>query len=288
MWLDNQVSLYKTHADNTGKPSTYREILLSSFDKDLSTIIKLRKLNKSAADYQKKKLDLKNKLQCYTPSALLETKAKGKLKEIQRTGIMQLDFDDNDINQYDVEDLKQAIFELPFVCFCGLSCSGKGFYALVLIAEPERLSEYAQHCFGALLEYGIKADTSKGAKVENLRYLSYDANMLIRENPEPLKIKKIKEKPDKQVVKTTQADTSSKSNTSLIKSELNKILTAQEGNRWATIQKVSYTLGGKCDAGILNDIEAAINCTPAFAGVEAKYLECAKVCFNEGFKNPIK
>ena len=105
-WMNTQVSLYSTHADNTGRPATFRDVLLDDFARDLPALIKLGKLDRQAA--------------------LLESKARGQVQKIHRTGIMQLDFDHESISEYDVEELKQCVFSLPFVGFCGLSCSGDG------------------------------------------------------------------------------------------------------------------------------------------------------------------
>jgi hypothetical protein len=288
-WLDRQVSFYSTHADNIGRPATYRDILLTEFERDISTIIALRKLDKDAPGYEPAKKDLKAKLQCFTPAALLATKAKGQLKEIHRTGIMQLDFDYKDIQDYDVEELKRCVFDLPFVAFCGLSVSGDGFYALALIDEPERLNEYAEHCFEVLESYGIKADTSKGKKPENLRYVSYDANMLIKDNPTPLRIKQFKAKkkplPPKAVAaagKVIEAQ-----DNRLLVTGLNMIAGAEVGNRWQTVQKWAYTLGGIGDPSVISQIRDTINHAGQFAGMEDKYIQCAEVCFKAGTQKPI-
>lgn len=64
-WLDKQESLYSNYKYNAGRPSTFREILLSAFDKDLSTLISLRKLDRANDDGTREKL--KSMLQCYTP-----------------------------------------------------------------------------------------------------------------------------------------------------------------------------------------------------------------------------
>lgn len=194
-WMDLQVSLYRTHSDNTGRAATYRDILLTDFAKDLPALIALRKLDRSAPDYKLQAKPFKALLQAYTPAALLASKAAGNVIELNRTGLMQLDFDYDEIKDYDIRELMQCVFQLPFIAFCGLSCSGYGFYALALIAEPQRLAEYATHCFEILKSYGVNADESKGKKTKNLRYLSYDENMLIRENPEKLQIKHFKAKP---------------------------------------------------------------------------------------------
>ncbi len=288
MWLDKQVSLYDSHADNIGRPATYRQILLCDFARDLDTIIDLRKLDRIGSEYKIQKMELKSKLQCYTPAALLETKKKGMVKEIHRTGIMQLDFDYQDISDYDVAELKECVFSLPFIAFCGLSCSGDGFYALALISEPLRLAEYAEHCFSVLDKYGIKADTSKGKKVENLRYLSYDPDMLIRDNPEPLKIKRFVSKPEpKQSGKQTN-QVGYVGNDNLIRSCLNRLRDAVTGQRWQTVQQVAYTLGGTGERSLIYSIKSEIESNQEFAGEEDKYCRCAEDCFKAGLDKPLK
>ncbi len=295
-WIDKQVSLYASHRDNLGRPASYRKILLSEFGKDFPAIYGLRKLQKNyedgqinEVDYKIKKAELKSKLQCFAPSALLQSRAKGNIIEINRTGIMQLDFDHNDIQDYDIEELKQAAFSLSFIGFCGLSCGGKGFYALALIAEPERLNEYAEHCFKVFQQFGIKPDTSKGRNINDLRYLSYDGNMLIREEPEILKIAHFKkQEAPKQIYPTNYTKKSFSCHSALVNAELQKILYANVGSRWQTVQKASYTLGGLNDQTLLNNIKQAINNNGSFAGEESKYLKCAEDCFRSGSLKPIQ
>lgn len=303
-WMDKQVSLYSNHSDNFGRAATYRDILLTAFAmdheyydikqktmekaNDLKTIIALRKLDKEDPDYKNKKLDLKGTLQCFTPAALLKTKKKGMVEVTNRTNVMQLDFDYHDIYEYDVEELKRAVFSLPFVGFCGLSCSGDGFYALALIAEPDKLSDYAEHCFDILLKYGIKADKSKGKKVENLRYLSYDSKMLIRNDPQPLFVKYFKKKETaKPIENTSYSSNIDISNTRLVEG-INRLRNAIVGNRWLTVQQVAYTLGGLGNKSVLSDIKQAIKNTSAFFSEEDKYCKCAEICFNEGMNKPYK
>ena len=287
MWLDQKVSLYKSHLDNTGTATTYRSILFNDFATDLNTIIALRKLDRTAQDYKIQAKPLKAKLQCYTPAALLQSKAAGNVIELHRTGMMQLDFDEQDICMFDLHELKSCVFNLPFIGFCGLSCSGGGFYALVLIAEPERLSEYAEHCFKVLLDLGIKADQSKGKKVENLRYVSYDSNMLIRENPEPLKLKPFKAKLATPIKHLHKYTTVSNNGNSMLNKALAALQSVQSGQRWETVQKHAYTIGGLNNPAYLQQLLNTIHTNPAFTGEETKYCHCAKVCFNEGLLHPL-
>lgn len=308
MWLDSKTSMYECHADNVGRPLTYRDILLTRFaiphrwfhfhgqswvngqSNDLDTIIELRQLDRSANNYKIQKGELKNRLQCFTPAALLASKKKDHVIEIERTGVMQLDFDYQDVCEYDIEELKRCVFSLPFIGFCGLSCSGDGFYAMALIAEPDRLSEYAEHCFAILHQgYGITADTSKGKKIENLRYVSYDSNMLIRENPEPLRIKRFQPKPAPiKTVYGNQPMRTYSENDALIRASLNRIKTAQTGQRWQTIQQVAFTLGGLGDPSIIHSIKAEIESNSEFNGEEEKYCKCAEVCFKDGSMKPLQ
>ena len=305
-WLDLETSFYKCQTDNIGQPATFRNILLTQFavphnwfyknennkwvngfDNDLQTIVELRNLDKTSDLYKSKKLELKGRLLCFTPAGLLETKKKGMVKEIRRTGIMQLDFDYNDIASYDVEELKKCVFSLPFIGFCGLSCSGDGFFALAFIEEPEKLSEYAEHCFEVLKAYGIKADESKGKKVENLRYMSYDSRMLIRENPAPLKVNCFKRKEVPKIQPAKLGNTITPNLNNLVTSELNKLRAAQTGNRWQTVQQVAYTLGGLNDCSLIDLIKNEICVNREFAGQEDKYMNCGEYCFEQGRLKPI-
>lgn len=285
-WLDKQVSLYVTHEDNIGRPTTFRDILFTQFANNITEICRLRKLDNESIDYKALVKPLKAKLQAFTPAALLRSKAKGEVEIIERSGLMQLDFDYKEIKDFDIEELKQAVFSLPFIVFCSLSCSGKGFYALALISEPEKLEAYADHCFEILKRYGIQPDESKGKKPENLRYVSYDANMLFRENPTPLLIKLFKSKSAiKKGNVTTNTDLHFDTGNCLVNRQLKLLNNAINGNRMSTIQKVSYTLGRLGDGNILKVVKKCIDDNSKFEDEKAAFLKCADDCFEAGKKN---
>ena len=307
-WYEQQVSFYKCPADNTGRLVSIRDILMTEFAmdhewfyrnhawykdntkkkwitgvfNDLQTIIDLRtqEMTRDEKDL------LKQTLQCWTPAAALKSKKKGQIEEIHRTGIMQLDFDAAALEGYDIDEVKRAVFDLSFVGFAGLSCSGTGFYALVLIEEPDKLELYAEHCFEVLKYYNIPADTTKGRNVNDLRFVSYDSKMLIREDPKPLKIKSFKRKATP-VVKIQQSNFKATSNNGLINHCLKLIASAQVGERWGTVQKAAYTLGGLQDDTLLQLIHDTIKFSSQYNGLEDKYCECATVCFNDGKAKPL-
>jgi hypothetical protein len=283
-WLNKETSLYRSYSDNTGSPATFLDVLY--FAKNTETIKKIRELDINAADYKIKSVGLKSKLSCYTPAALLKSKASGKVTVVERTGIMQLDFDSNAVKGYNLEELKQAIIKLPFIGYCGLSCSGHGIFALALIAEPEKLSDYAEHCFSVFKQYGLQPDESKGKKVENLRYVSYDPNRLIRRNPKPLQIKHFKAQ-EKQGKKSYACKTSSvkiDSPDALIRKHLKALEEVQQGERWPTVQRAAFTLGGLGDPELLEKVREAILNNDSFSGEEEKYLSCAENRFEAGSK----
>lgn len=303
-WLDKeQISIYNCMADNQGRVTTFRNALFTQFavphewfykdfetekwvsgeSNDLRTMIKMRTTELT----KKEKLVLKSTMQCFTPAAALKTKRQGEIEVLSRTNLMQLDFDYEAIKDYEIDELKQAVFALAFIAFCGLSCSGNGFYALALIAEPDKLKQYAEHCFKVLSDHGIPPDTTKGRNINDLRFVSYDANMLIRDNPVPLRIKQFKKV--KQPLKTSNygSETPTTGN-DLVNKALQEIGAAIVGTRWSMVQKWSYTLGGLNDRSLLDQIKAAIKNSSSYNGEEAKYYECAEACFNAGIDNPLK
>lgn len=288
-WLDKPVSFYKNKRDITGIKATIREIIFYLSAPSLSIIERLRKLDINAEDYEIKSAALKNRLQLWAPSALLKTRAAGIVEIIEAYGFLQLDFDFAAICEYDIEELKRAVFLLPFVALCSLSCRGHGFYALIAIKDPSRLREYAEHCFIVFAEYGIKPDTSKGRNAQDLRFVSSDANMLYRENPEVLEVKHFKTKSAaKQVFAGNRTKKVFTSQVPLFTKAIHALQTVQEGERWQTVQKVAFTLGGFNDYSLLDHINQAIENNSAFTGQENKYLKCAADCFTAGSLAPLK
>lgn len=95
------------------------------------------------------------------------------------TGIMVLDFDHID----NVEEMKRKVAALPWVWYVGLSCSKRGFFAIV----PTDNTDYTRHRLYCLaLEHemqklGLKLD-DKCYYVTCTRYTSYDEEPLFNEH----------------------------------------------------------------------------------------------------------
>ena len=109
----------------------------------------------------------KRQMPCYTPSGVFEVRNSEGL--IKHSGVLCIEWD----AVADCSELKELLGGLPFIYYAGLSCSGRGVFALVKIAEPTKHREY----FRALSEYfggiGYRVDES-GKDVCRLRVASFD------------------------------------------------------------------------------------------------------------------
>ena len=119
----------------------------------------------------------KRQMPCYTPSGVFSVRNSEGL--ICHSGVLCVEWDKVE----DVDALKDLLGGLPFVYYAGLSCSGRGVFALVKIAEPIKHREY----FRALSDYfngiGYRVDES-GKDVCRLRVASYDAEPIFNPDSE--------------------------------------------------------------------------------------------------------
>ena len=83
----------------------------------------------------------------------------------------------------DCSELKDLLGGLPFIFYAGLSCSGRGVFALIKIADPTKHRAY----FRALADYfggiGYKVDES-GKDVCRLRVASWDGSPVFNPDSE--------------------------------------------------------------------------------------------------------
>lgn len=119
----------------------------------------------------------KRQMPCYTPSGVFSVRNSEGL--ICHSGVLCVEWDKVE----DVDALKDLLGGLPFIYYAGLSCSGRGVFALVKIAEPTKHREY----FRALSEYfggiGYKVDES-GKDVCRLRVASWDGSPVFNPDSE--------------------------------------------------------------------------------------------------------
>lgn len=290
-WYNQQVNLYNSHNETgAGRIRTLRDVLMCDALNNIGEIIQLRGLDRQAPDYDQQKRAIKTKLQCHTTGAQVWTRD-GKIPEAERithkTGLTQIDIDHVEAQGFDVEELKQFIFSFPFTCFVARSCSGDGIFAIMAVSEPDKLCDYMAHLHATLAANGIQVD-SKGKNYTDLRYCTYDGNMLIKEDVEPLRIKHTaKTNPTANRLRATQPRPDYSNPSKLIQTQIQLIAQAKAGQRWETVQRVAYTLGGLQDDTLLDSICTAIDSNPAFNSTGNKYHHCARACFEAGRNKPL-
>lgn len=110
----------------------------------------------------------KRSMPCYTPSGVFRVRNSEGL--MQHSGMLCIEWD----AVADCSELKDLLGSLPFIFYAGLSCSGRGVFALIKIADPTKHRAY----FRTLSEYfagiGYRVDES-GKDVCRLRVASWDA-----------------------------------------------------------------------------------------------------------------
>ena len=119
----------------------------------------------------------KRQMPCYTPSGVFEVRNSEGL--IKHSGMLCIEWDKVE----DCQELKDLLGSLPFIYYAGLSCSGRGVFALVKIADPTKHRAYFRalaHYFGGI---GYKVDES-GKDVCRLRVASWDGSPIFNANSE--------------------------------------------------------------------------------------------------------
>lgn len=295
-WQQLQVNLYSDHNGGTkwgeaGQVRTLRQVLFSDFGDNISDILKLRNLDRTATDYDSEKKKIKKRLQCHTTAAQLSTREKETPEAdriIKKTGLTQIDIDHVEAQGFDIDELKQFLFYFPFTCFVSVSCSGDGIFAIMAIAEPDKLAAYTEHVHNILIDNGIKVDTGKGKNYSDLRYVSYDQNMLWRDEVEPLRIKHFKPVLEPKRIPRTKPKKESFSGNNPIKTGLDLVRNAEKGNRWPTVRDVGYCFGGLNDKQALQSLIDTINSSSQFSGYEDHCIKQAYQAFEAGQKKPFE
>ena len=119
---------------------------------------------------------IKGTLPAITPSGVFTYRKESELIAGGHTRLIQFDIDlkeNGHILNY--ADLKAQIYKLPFVAYCALSASAKGYWGLVPIAYPERHGQHFDALKRVFAHYGIQIDT-KPRNVASLRGYSFDAS----------------------------------------------------------------------------------------------------------------
>lgn len=197
-YLDTQVSTFKDVLSMADKePQTLRAILTSGRYKEQVEAVR-------AVEYHsKEQRELKKKLPLFTMGVFARERQAKKIREA--APLIALDFDGKD-NDTDTENpnlafraFKQVISEDPYILYCGLSCSGRGWRVLVPICSTDKRKEHYMAAVRYFLKrYGMVADEAC-KDVAHAFFVSYDGTPYINEavKPFPYMLEVAKVQPDK-------------------------------------------------------------------------------------------
>ena len=119
--------------------------------------------------------ELKAQLPGITPSAICYPTRSAK-NVVRRTGLMSFDIDKLPPDQ--LETVKEIITKIPYVAYCGLSASGRGYWGLVRISNPAKYDQHFEALQLYFKELGIDRPYFDTAvkDIARFRYYSVDRN----------------------------------------------------------------------------------------------------------------
>lgn len=130
--------------------------------------------------------ELKGQLPCITPSGVFTGRTADKL--IEHSCLLQLDIDAKPNSHItNLSQLKEQIQNIVNVAYCGQSASGKGYWVLVPIKEPERQKDHFDSLSKAFKQFGVVLD-SKPKNVNSLRGYSHDDDPYLNHYAIPLRL----------------------------------------------------------------------------------------------------
>lgn len=171
-FLDTKISIYDSVYDNIGRIGTMRDFLQLGLDHK-EYIDRLRQTEDKCVRNK-----MKMQLPCATISGTFSKRNGGKL--LQHSGYIALDID----GVSDCSELIAKFANMDIVAYVGRSVSGRGVYAIVSIAYPNKHRQQ----WAALSRYfatlGITVDPAT-KDVTRLRFCSYDTEARLRDNAVP-------------------------------------------------------------------------------------------------------
>ncbi len=206
----------------------------------------------------------KKKLPVVTISGIFKVRKVEAL--IKHSGLLCLDVDSSHnphINDWSA--FRNWIGNMKDVVFAALSASGKGVFAVVKIAKPEKHFDYFQAVSKGLSSVNIIVDPT-GKDVSRARFVSYDPEAIINLTPALLKLKKPNHRNNYRKIDYSTSHYNDNNNFMII---LNKIIKSGKDitgnyNTWFTL--------GCCIASVLGN-----NGREYFHAISCKYQSYSQI-----------
>jgi len=145
-------------------------------------VIEEIKIAAKNGDLKRKDFLKQNSLYSFVPSVILDGNGRGLVNIVDYNPVMMVEFDKID----HAKELKEKLFnKLKSVVAAWISPSGKGLKLMIRIPKPKSVEEYKQYYCG-LAYYLSQYEGFDGVNFNIVLplFLSYDKEMLVRENAE--------------------------------------------------------------------------------------------------------
>lgn len=168
MILDAKITIYSSVTDNIGHPATFADFLrLCQANSD-----KISRLRSTTDEAERKQL--KSQLPCAAISGIFHpTRAIANLKEY--SGYVCVDIDH--IN--DCANLVERLSEMDNVAYVSRSVSGKGVFAVIPVAHPDKHRQHFEALRRLFADMGVVLD-AQCKDITRLRIVSYDPDARLR------------------------------------------------------------------------------------------------------------
>lgn len=245
--LDVDVSFFENYFDKTeGVLVNLMDWLTDETKKE--KVLKIRQLE------DKTQIDkIKRTLPAITPSSICLRKEKGS-ELIKHSGLIQIDIDyKQNQNVINFDKLKDQLKKLPFVAYCGLSVSGRGYWLLIPIEKTDSYSQkrYYEMMFQRFKSYGVTIDKAP-TNFASLRGYSYDSDPYFNHNAKPLVLKEL---PKPKIKRPTLPQHTGKTPNGL-RLIRNMVRYAPDGEKHTRLHKASFFAGGMVAGGLISEFDA--------------------------------
>ena len=196
---------------------------------------------------------LKTQLPAFTPCVLVN--GRRRYQDIVRfTGLMVLDFDKLDTQEYAKEFRDSMIEEYPFIYAGWLSASGLGVRFIVAIPKVNSVDEFKQ-LYAGIEHYEMQQYIGYDRAPKNCilpLFLSHDPDLVWRTNPSEWNKKYIKPEPPPVKQYNPIGTGEAKRVEQIILKAIDKIT----DNGHPQLRAASYALGGYVGAGYIDEFQA--------------------------------
>ncbi|MDH6312489.1 hypothetical protein M2137_001260 [Parabacteroides sp. PFB2-10] len=166
--LNKTVSFYKKVTESPVKEVALYTLLTSGKFKDRVESVRAV-LAKDGLDAYK---TAKKSLPSFTVSGTFSGASDSSL--LQHSGLICIDIDRKDnLDVENFEQLKEIIYQVPHVAYCGHSLSGESYFCIIPISTPDKHREHFRSLQKDFARCGLTIDPS-GINVGRKRFVSYD------------------------------------------------------------------------------------------------------------------